>query len=104
MAERKQKDKLQQTIECSVCIQLYDGTSRKPRMMSCGHTYCEECLAKLYNKPDIRCPTCRKRETRRNMRNLPLNYSIISLIDVICQECNEYANCLSECSYCDLKL
>ncbi|XP_010459881.1 PREDICTED: uncharacterized protein LOC104740860 [Camelina sativa] len=46
--------------ECPVCLQSYDGESSVPRVLSCGHTACEECLTNLPKKfPDtIRCPAC----------------------------------------------
>ncbi|CDY08190.1 BnaA06g15360D [Brassica napus] len=46
--------------ECPVCLQSYDGESTLPRVLSCGHTACEECLTNIPKKfPDtIRCPAC----------------------------------------------
>ncbi|KAF8082472.1 hypothetical protein N665_0824s0020 [Sinapis alba] len=46
--------------ECPVCLQSYDGECTLPRVLSCGHTACEECLTNIPKKfPDtIRCPAC----------------------------------------------
>ncbi|KAG2303506.1 hypothetical protein Bca52824_032157 [Brassica carinata] len=46
--------------ECPVCLQSYDGDCTLPRVLSCGHTACEECLTNIPKKfPDtIRCPAC----------------------------------------------
>ncbi|CAN8292018.1 unnamed protein product [Cochlearia groenlandica] len=46
--------------ECPVCLQSYDGDCTVPRVLSCGHTACEDCLKNLPKKfPDtIRCPAC----------------------------------------------
>ncbi|XP_008783321.3 uncharacterized protein LOC103702608 [Phoenix dactylifera] len=49
--------------ECPVCLQAYDWTATVPRVMACGHSACEVCLAALPiprpNLPDaVRCPAC----------------------------------------------
>ncbi|CAN6886986.1 unnamed protein product [Brassica oleracea] len=51
---------MEEQPECPVCLQSYDGESTLPRVLSCGHTACEECLTNIPKKfPDtIRCPAC----------------------------------------------
>ncbi|KAG1328096.1 hypothetical protein COCNU_01G020300 [Cocos nucifera] len=49
--------------ECPVCLQVYDWTATVPRVLACGHSVCEACLAALPiprpNLPDaVRCPAC----------------------------------------------
>ncbi|XP_021860843.1 uncharacterized protein [Spinacia oleracea] len=50
--------------ECPVCLQSYDGDSAIPRVLGCGHSACETCLAHLHllrplTLPDtLRCPSC----------------------------------------------
>nr|XP_029118288.1 uncharacterized protein LOC105037214 isoform X1 [Elaeis guineensis] len=49
--------------ECPVCLQAYDWTETVPRVLACGHSACEACLAALPiprpNLPDaVRCPAC----------------------------------------------
>nr|GLL47894.1 protein translocase subunit SECA2, chloroplastic [Ipomoea trifida] len=46
--------------ECPVCLQPYDSVATIPRVLACGHSACEPCLAQLPNAfPDtIRCPAC----------------------------------------------
>nr|GMD88626.1 protein translocase subunit SECA2, chloroplastic isoform X2 [Ipomoea batatas] len=46
--------------ECPVCLQPYDSVATIPRVLACGHSACEPCLAQLPNAfPDtLRCPAC----------------------------------------------
>ena len=48
-------------LECPICLE----TLKKPKLLSCTHTFCLKCLEKILIKEDdekksIRCPTCRE--------------------------------------------
>lgn len=44
-------------MECPVCFDLYDLSSKSPKTLSCAHTLCATCLRKL---KEAKCPQCRK--------------------------------------------
>ncbi|KAJ0972075.1 hypothetical protein J5N97_020034 [Dioscorea zingiberensis] len=49
--------------ECAVCLQPYDAALTVPRVLACGHTFCEPCIASLPLRPSLpvaaaRCPIC----------------------------------------------
>ena len=47
-------------MECPSCYELYDETTKIPRNLFCGHTYCEYCLNQLLLvTKKIECPVCR---------------------------------------------
>jgi kelch-like protein 10 len=47
-------------MECPSCLDVFNSKKRVPKNIPCGHTYCLECLEKIYEKNGIiRCPTCR---------------------------------------------
>jgi hypothetical protein len=65
--------------ECSICFFQYDKTHKVPRILRCGHTFCQTCLEeiKLPNKQSIQCPNCRvQTENVICTKNLPENDSV----------------------------
>ena len=50
---------LQKILECAICYENFTV----PKMLQCGHTFCEKCLQELYNASGqpgyLTCPTCR---------------------------------------------
>ena len=52
-------------FQCAICFEPFTN----PKMLQCGHTFCEECLQRLYDTNQqtrlaqlrkLSCPTCRK--------------------------------------------
>ena len=65
--------------ECSICFFQYDKVHKIPRILRCGHTFCQTCLEeiKIANKHSICCPNCRKStENVLSTKNLPENVSV----------------------------
>ena len=78
---------------CAFCFKPYafKGSGRPvgqriPRLLSCGHTFCEGCTTKL---PEIRprviqCPTCAGETAldggKKSVRNLPTNLYILGVL------------------------
>ncbi|XP_063049682.1 RING finger protein 225 [Engraulis encrasicolus] len=50
-------------LECAICFSEFNNVFRTPKVLSCRHTFCLECLARMNIKsaqPDsIQCPLCR---------------------------------------------
>jgi hypothetical protein len=61
-------------MNCEICFELYNHSKNKPYVLSCGHTFCIECLTALRNYTYI-CPTCRE-----PISNEIPNYSILGLL------------------------
>lgn len=71
---------------------LIDWHSQKcvPKMLFCGHSFCESCLADLF-KPTrngspgtLQCPTCMVSHTfkrKEELKNLIRNFTLISLAE-----------------------
>jgi hypothetical protein len=48
-------------LQCSICFKEWDENNIIPRMLPlCGHTFCTECLNRLYFTNIKNCPDCRK--------------------------------------------
>ncbi|CAI2355688.1 unnamed protein product [Caenorhabditis sp. 36 PRJEB53466] len=50
---------------CKVCMEKFKMEDKTPRLLECGHTFCEDCLNKMIEGGGerfgrIRCPQCRR--------------------------------------------
>ena len=68
-------------VTCSICHELY----KKPKYLSCYHSYCEECLVKLQKGSDVTCPECKKTNTipTGGVKLLPNNFLINRIVNEI---------------------
>ncbi|KAJ8288059.1 hypothetical protein COCON_G00007180 [Conger conger] len=61
--------------ECVVCFCTYDNVFKTPKLLSCGHTFCLECLARInVSSAEIKtltCPVCRELTDLPHGRDLP---------------------------------
>ena len=67
-----------QTVECQICAFPYDKNIKIPRILPCGHTFCETCLEEIRRQrgPEmisIQCPNCRNVTQVVSIGNLPEN-------------------------------
>ncbi|KAF8357213.1 hypothetical protein PRIPAC_92208, partial [Pristionchus pacificus] len=69
----------QDYCSCSICCDVYDSALCVPRILDCGHTFCEICIEKFKNTNLDSCPTC-KANSVFNSR-APVNYYAISVVD-----------------------
>lgn len=56
-------------------------------MVHCGHTFCQDCLAKFHMDLKIRCPLCLKLiRNIETIERIPLNHTIFT---ELCHKHNE---------------
>ncbi|XP_071483773.1 E3 ubiquitin-protein ligase TRIM56-like [Diadema antillarum] len=73
------------SLQCPLCIDFL----KAPKLLSCGHTFCKECLCLLQvsggNPNHISCPLCRQKTEVKdgNVSNLKTNLQVQSLVDEI---------------------
>ncbi|XP_056142727.1 E3 ubiquitin-protein ligase RNF183 [Lampris incognitus] len=68
------EDEVEDT-ECVVCFCSYDNIFKTPKLLSCGHTFCLECLARInVSSAEVKtltCPVCRELTEIPHGRDLP---------------------------------
>ena len=71
-------------MECSVCLRNWNSADCIPKSLSCGHSFCEQCLTSLFAKQKlgITCPMCQNQQkmTANDLKVLPKNYSLLALL------------------------
>ncbi|TYZ66976.1 hypothetical protein PybrP1_000302, partial [[Pythium] brassicae (nom. inval.)] len=73
------------SVECELCNEPYgDEHEHVPRLLACGHTFCEGCLDDWARVADsigsMDCPTCRRAtafDPREGARSLPKNFELL---------------------------
>lgn len=69
---------LNDLLECSVCLEQLDSTSK---VLPCQHTFCKRCLEEIVSsRKELRCPECRVLvETK--VEELPCNILLIRILE-----------------------
>lgn len=89
--------------DCAICFERFDERTHYPRMLSCGHTFCSNCLKDLLNDDaQIACPTCRREiAVPSGIEGIPKNFMLLDVmlavgdasgseeekINYVCQAC-----------------
>jgi hypothetical protein len=71
-------------LKCLICNEFFNESTKLPRLLiSCGHTYCQECLKNLYEKDEnnsIICPEDKSNHNLAQIEELPMNITLLKLI------------------------
>ena len=64
---------------CQVCLE--DQTKRTPRLLSCHHSFCQDCIKKLVKEGKVECPTCRKITliAENDVAELSMNFMLMKM-------------------------
>ena len=95
-------DNLHEEVSCSVCMTTFTD----PKILPCLHSFCLHCLNGILRTSGrhdmIACPECRKEvqvPSSGNLKDLPTNFRINSLLDVLAiKECHTAG---VKCGNCD---
>lgn len=66
-------------MDCQICAYPFDKELKVPRILQCGHTFCQDCLNELrqmahgQSMMSIQCPNCRQVEQVASLNSLPEN-------------------------------
>ncbi|XP_033105143.1 tripartite motif-containing protein 2-like [Anneissia japonica] len=82
-------ESLSSLLECPLCFESFNNRERLPKMLSCQHTACLECLHKIVGKrTNFVCPTCRSeyKVPDDGVKALANNLTIISMMQHVTQK------------------
>uniref|UniRef100_A0A1I8EEI9 RING-type domain-containing protein n=1 Tax=Wuchereria bancrofti TaxID=6293 RepID=A0A1I8EEI9_WUCBA len=66
---------------CQICFEPFKQNIRIPKLLPCGHSFCNDCITALkFNSICIcKCPICRHSFPLRYDTKFPTNYSLLGL-------------------------
>ncbi|CAI5438762.1 unnamed protein product [Caenorhabditis angaria] len=67
---------------CRICYEEFNDRSKVSRILSCGHSFCTECLlavVRASNSSFPICPECRKL-TKQTVLSLPVNFHFMQMV------------------------
>ena len=89
----------QETACCDVCYLKFDAETKVPRMLQCGHTFCEECLQRVLLNGHNRtfCPVCQRPILCTRVNEIPVNYALKQLIETIDSKMKQVERSFNAC-------
>ncbi|XP_069788650.1 E3 ubiquitin-protein ligase TRIM32 [Narcine bancroftii] len=115
MATSLDADIVRELLECPICMETFNQTAIRPKLLQCGHTICKQCLEKIIADSinGVRCPFCSKITRMSNLSQLSDNLTVLKIIDsaslseamctVMCKVCRKRLP-RSFCEKCSLVL
>ena len=95
-------------MECDICLNEWDNKKHIPRILSCGHSICEQCLKAIVlknNQGNFECPTCRRIQTNLksldDIQKLKKNISLMKIYDKVDQHKDNLMSMSFSKSYLD---
>ena len=94
---------------CDICME--NMLERNPKVLSCLHSFCTECLIKVIKQGVIECPSCRSKTDvpGGDITKLPVNFILLKVKDhcdkvlsskvILCQFCKA-TNAILKCQEC----
>ena len=64
-------------LECPVCLEYF----QTPKILPCGHTYCDHCLKSIIKDSELTCPECNQVHKGILIGRLPRNYILDKVIE-----------------------
>ncbi|XP_078282524.1 E3 ubiquitin-protein ligase TRIM32 [Rhinoraja longicauda] len=80
-------DIVRELLECHICMETYDRSAIRPKLLQCGHTMCRQCLEKLVvaaadsAHDGVHCPFCSRLTPMSSPSQLADNLTVLMMID-----------------------
>ena len=102
----------QKFLECGTCMNEYNSTDKKPRVLPCLHSFCDQCIKVLRTRDVIKCTSCEETNDipGGDTNNIPVDESREYLVNytkvqsksgpIICEECDTKKAATNRCKEC----
>ena len=69
-------------LSCDICYLRFNKESRRPLVLTCGHTFCTSCLDKIKETKKISylCPSCKCSYQNDDKHKLPANIHLLRVL------------------------
>ncbi|CAL4198449.1 unnamed protein product, partial [Meganyctiphanes norvegica] len=67
-------------LECEICCERYDEEDRRPKCLTCGHSFCQECMERKIANGKSTCPTYRKPHNAKSAGEIAYNVTLERVI------------------------
>jgi hypothetical protein len=71
-------------LECTICFDAFDSANclKIPRMLSCGHTFCTDCLGnRIQADRSLKCPNCNQSTQSVVLDLIPRDFRFMELLE-----------------------
>ncbi|XP_068238211.1 uncharacterized protein [Palaemon carinicauda] len=70
------------SLECEVCLELYNESNHIPHCLSCNHVLCTSCIIQLLRKGPLKCPFCRSYHSRPviSSADIPVHNRLMAMV------------------------
>ena len=104
---------VQDSLNCGVCFERYNNSNHQPKILSCQHTVCSDCIksliedffVELEDDTDFKCPFCREGVSSDEIRTNLLVIEIVQAVGdyakahLFCPM-HSYKGCQLVCTHC----
>ncbi|XP_061178169.1 E3 ubiquitin-protein ligase TRIM71-like [Saccostrea echinata] len=102
----------QKFLECGICMNEYNDTDRRPRVLPCLHSFCDQCIKIMRTRDAIKCSECNESYDipGGDMNNFRVDESREYLINylkvqtktshILCEECAMKRKATNRCKEC----
>nr|WP_283777692.1 RING finger domain-containing protein [Sansalvadorimonas sp. 2012CJ34-2] len=80
-------------LSCNICYEVFETESpnkgkkndHRPAALTCGHSFCRDCISELLRYSLISCPKCRKLSvyTSVETKDFPVNFGMIKVLEAL---------------------
>ncbi|XP_066941275.1 E3 ubiquitin-protein ligase TRIM23-like [Macrobrachium rosenbergii] len=71
--------------ECGICNNAFDDGEHCPRILSCFHCLCSECIDQLIESEGVTCPFCRRRMEATSVQSFSVNTCLLELLKYVAE-------------------